>query len=162
MRDQRFIAVHRGGVLDRGNHALLARWAAGCAEQVLPLFYRSSEDPRPGQAIEIACKWADGEVATGVAIRASVAAHAAARQAAHKSAIAAARSAGHAAATAHFADHCMGALLYALKALDASGRPWVPELESRLAGLPPHLRAPVADGVDMRLKKMLAAALLVD
>ena len=162
MRDQRFIAVHRGGPLDRENHAFLVRWAADCAKHVLPLFVRTTADPRPLQAIEIAHKWADGEVATGVAMRASVAAHAAARQATDKAAIAAARSAGHAVATAHFADHSMGALLYALQALDASGRPWVPELESRLARLPAHLREPVADGVDIRLRRMISADSLVD
>ena len=61
-------------------------------------------------------------------MKASLASHAAARQAKGKAAIAAARAAGQAVATAHAADHSMGALLYALKALEASGRPSEPEL----------------------------------
>ena len=151
MRDCRFIAAHRGGPLDRESHRFLARWAAGCAERVLPLFVRLSEDPRPQQALEVARAWADGEVATGVAMKASVAAHAAARMARDKAAIAAARAAGHAVATAHAADHSMGALLYALKALEASGSASQPELELQLGNLPPHLLDAVSSGIEARL-----------
>ena len=34
-RDPRFVAVHRGGLLDGGHHSLLASWAADCAVSVL-------------------------------------------------------------------------------------------------------------------------------
>jgi hypothetical protein len=37
-RDPRFVAIHRGGVLDLTTHRLLVAWAADCAEHVLPLF----------------------------------------------------------------------------------------------------------------------------
>lgn len=47
----------------------------------------------------------------------------------------------------------MGALLYALKALEASGTPSEPELESQLAKLPAHLRAQVTVGVRARLSQ---------
>lgn len=87
-------------------------------------------------------------------MKASLAAHAAARQARDKAAIAAARAAGHAVATAHAADHSMGALLYALKALEASGHPTEDELRQRLALLPEHLLEPVSAGVRLRLKKL--------
>ena len=151
MRDRRFIAVHRGGPLDRDSHIFLARWAADCAGRVLPLFTRCSEDIRPARALETARAWANGEVRTGAAMKASVAAHAAARQVRDKAAIAAARAAGHAVATAHFADHSMGALLYALKALETSGGASDSELELQLAKLPDHLREPVWSGVLVRL-----------
>lgn len=154
MRDPRFIATHRGGPLDRESHILLARWAADCAERVLPLFEQTSNDPRPRQALEIARAWANGEVKTGAAMKASVAAHAAAREARTPAAIAAARAAAQAVATAHFADHSMGALLYALKALEASGKPSAPELKSQLAKLPAHLREPVSSGINLRLKPL--------
>src|SRR5262245_53942632 len=154
MRDRRFVAVHRGGPLDRDSHILLARWAADCAERVLPLFMRSSPDRRPKRALEIARAWANGEVRTGAAMKASLAAHAAARQSREKAAIAAARAAGQAVATAHCADHSMGALLYALKALEASGRESHSELKLRLAELPSHLRKPVASGVKLRMKHL--------
>jgi hypothetical protein len=87
-------------------------------------------------------------------MKASVAAHAAARQVKDKAAIAAARAAGQAVATAHFADHSMGALLYALKALEAAGGASGPELELQLAKLPDHLREPVSSGVNIRLKRL--------
>ena len=154
MRDRRFIAIHRGGLLDRASHALLARWAADCAERVLSLFAKASEDQRPARALEVARAWAKGEVATGVAMKASVAAHAAARETAEKAAVAAARAAGHAVATAHAADHCMGALLYALKALEAAGTTSGAELQAQLAKLPAHLLEQVASGVDARMRRL--------
>lgn len=154
MRDQRFVAVHRGGPLQRGDHAFLARWAADCAERVLPLFARHSHDPRPERAIEIGRAWASGRVKTGAAMKASVAAHAAARQMADPAAVATARAAGHAVATAHAADHSMGALLYALKALEASGQTSGEELEFQLQKLPPHLLSPVSEGIDARLQRL--------
>ena len=154
MRDRRFIAVHRGGPLDRPSHALLARWAADCAERVLPLFTRASDDQRPARALEVARAWAKGEVTTGVAMKASVAAHTAARETTGKAAVAAARAAGHAVATGHAADHCMGALLYALKALEATGTASGAELEAQLGKLPAHLLEQIASGVDARLRKL--------
>jgi hypothetical protein len=152
MRDRRFIAAHRGGPLVRADHLVLARWAADCAERVLPIFASQSSDPRPQYAINILRSWADGTVKTGDAMKASLAAHAAAREAKGKAAIAAARATGQAVATAHAADHSMGALLYALKALEASGVPSDSEMDLQLAKLPEHLRPQVSSGVKARLK----------
>jgi hypothetical protein len=144
--------------LDRASHALLARWAADCAEEVLPLFASASADPRPREALATARAWADGRVKTGVAMKASVAAHAAAREATDPVAVAAARAAGQAVATAHFADHSMGALLYTLKALVLSGRSPDAELRRRLDQLPSALREPVATGVAVRLSLFVGSA----
>ena len=80
MRDRRFVAAHRGGPLALAEHRLLAAWAAECAEHLLPIFERYSADDRPRQAITIGRAWVRGEVKTGVAQRAAVAAHAAARE----------------------------------------------------------------------------------
>ncbi len=139
--------------MDRESHVFLARWAADCAERVLPLFTRCSGDSRPKDALDLARKWAKGDVKTGAAMKASLAAHAAARQVKDRAAIAAARAAGQAVATAHAADHSMGALLYALKALEASGSPADAELGLQLAKVPKHLRGPVTAGVSLRLKQ---------
>lgn len=123
MRDERFRAVHRGGPLDPRRHRLLSRWAADCAEHVLPLFSEKYPgDGRPRSAIETARAWARGEVTVGEARAAAVGAHAAARGAVDDAACAAARAAGHAAATAHMADHALGAAAYALRAVHASSR----------------------------------------
>lgn len=140
--------------MDRDSHAFLTRWAAECAERVLPLFARHSDDLRPQRALEVARAWASGEVRTGAAMKAAVAAHAAAREATDKAAIAAACAAGHAVATAHAADHSMGALLYALKALEAAGEESRPELELQLRKLPSHLLEPVSSGIDARWKRL--------
>ena len=60
-RDPRFVAVHRGGLLEPSQHRLLALWAADCVEHVLPLFTaKYPEDDRPHRAIETARAWAQG------------------------------------------------------------------------------------------------------
>lgn len=121
MRDNRFKAVHRGGSLDLDRHRQLALWAAACAEHVLPLFSRRHPlEDRPWDAIEAARGWAAGEVSVGAARGASSAAHAAAREATHNAAREAARAAGQAVATAHMADHSLGAAWYAVRAVQAS------------------------------------------
>ncbi|HSK48268.1 MAG TPA: hypothetical protein VLA05_09740, partial [Coriobacteriia bacterium] len=52
-RDPRFITVRRGGTLQDPDHRLLAKWAADCAEHVLPLFETvQPADARPRIAIE--------------------------------------------------------------------------------------------------------------
>jgi len=81
-RDPRFVAVHRGGLLDVATHRLLASWAADCAEHVLPLFTQKyPDDDRPRMAIDTARAWSRGEVTMGEAREAAYAAHAAARDA---------------------------------------------------------------------------------
>jgi hypothetical protein len=117
-RDPRFVAIHRGGLLDEASHRLLASWAADCAEHVLPLFTaKYPEDGRPRRAIEMARAWARGEASVGEAREAACAAHAAARSATDPAAREVARAAGHAVATAHMADHELGAAAYAIKAV---------------------------------------------
>ena len=123
MRDERFKAAHRGGQLDMPQHQLLARWAADCAEHVLPLFSeRHPEDDRPRRAIETARAWARGEVTVGEARAAALAAHAAARDAANDAARSAARAAGQAAGTAHMADHAPHAAAYAIRAVRTAAK----------------------------------------
>jgi hypothetical protein len=107
----------------------LAVWAADCAEHVLPLFAQHRpQDDRPRKAIEAARAFARGEIRVGVARKAALAAHAAARDATDPAAIAAARAAGHAAATAHVARHALGPVMYATKAAgfaaNATERDW--------------------------------------
>lgn len=125
MRDERYIAVHRGGPLTLERHRLLASWSAECADHVFPLF--TSHDPkdnRPKIAIDAARAWSRGEITVGTARAAAVAAHAAAREANDDAACFVARAAGHAVATAHMADHAPGAAIYAIKAIRAaSDRP---------------------------------------
>lgn len=121
MRNQRFVAVHRGGSLTKDNHRALMRWARQCAEHVLPL-WGGNVDGRLLHALHIAEEWEQGNVPTGAAMKASLGAHAAAREASNPVATAVARAVGQAVATAHMADHSLGGALYALKALKQAGR----------------------------------------
>ena len=155
MRDKRFIAVHRDGPLPLAHHRLLAIWAAKCAEHVLPLFVEVSSDNRPRLAIETARAWAHGEVRVGDAQKASVAAHGAARAAPSPSATAAARAAGHAVATAHMAEHSLGAAIYGCKAVVAHGRSAGRERAWQLKQVPASLRELVRSGLE---NKSTAAA----
>jgi hypothetical protein len=121
MRDKRFIAEHRGGPLKMEQHYQLIQWACDCAEHVLPLFGKQI-DERLINALNVAQAWRQGKASVGDARKASVDAHAVARESSNPTAIAVARSVGHAVATAHMADHSLGAAWYALKALKNAGK----------------------------------------
>lgn len=102
---------------DKQDQRLLALWAADCAERVLPFFERTyPKNDRPSKAIEVCRTWVRIGVFRMAEIRkASLAAHAAAREAKGNSAVFAARAAGQAVATAHVPEHAFGAAYYALK-----------------------------------------------
>ncbi|OFY85613.1 MAG: hypothetical protein A3F72_10630 [Bacteroidetes bacterium RIFCSPLOWO2_12_FULL_35_15] len=121
MRDKRFIAEHRGGPLKKEQHIQLIKWACNCAENVLPLFAEKL-DERLKNALLIAKKWAKGKATVGEARNASLVAIAVANESSNPVTIAVARSVGHAVATAHMADHSLGAALYALKAVKSAGK----------------------------------------
>jgi hypothetical protein len=121
MRDTRFVAEHRGGPLTKEQHYQLITWACTCAEHVLPLF-GEIPDERLKNALLIAREWAQGNASTGDAMKASVSAHTVARASSDPTVIAVARSVGQAVATAHMADHSLGAAWYALKAVKYAGK----------------------------------------
>lgn len=106
----------------REDQRLLAIWAANCAERVLPFFEKAyPQDDRPRKAVEVCRKWVRTGVFKMADIRgASLAAHAAARDAKEdQAACFAARAAGQAVATAHVPQHAYGGAYYALKAIVA-------------------------------------------
>jgi hypothetical protein len=121
MRDIRFVAEHRGGALIREQHIQLINWASDCAENVLPLIGERS-DERLTNALSIAKNWAIGKATVGDARKASVKAIAVANESSNPVEIAVARAIGHTVATAHMADHSLGAALYALKAVKIAGK----------------------------------------
>ena len=148
----------------------MAVWAAYCAERVLPLFESVyPEDDRPRRAIEACRAWAETGVFRMVDIRgASLAAHAAARDAKKGSAAQfAARAAGQAVATAHVPQHAYGAAYYALKAVAAANPAnavagVAAEREWQAARLPEGLREEIMEriiiqrrggGVSIKLRK---------
>ena len=100
---------------------ILALWAADCAEHVLPCFEeRYPDDDRPRKAIEACRRWAATGVFRMADIRkASLDAHAAAREVKEEDAIAAAHAAGQAVATSHVPTHAFGSSLYGIRAAAA-------------------------------------------
>ena len=103
---------------------LLAIWAVDCAERALPFFEKEyPRDDRPRKALETCRTWISTGLFRMSEIReASLAAHAAAREAKEKNMAAcfAARAAGQAVATAHVPQHALGCAYYTLKATAAS------------------------------------------
>jgi hypothetical protein len=159
-RDPRFVTVRRGGTLEDLQHRLLAAWAADCAEHVLEYFcLQYSDDDRPRRAIEQARAWSRGEISMKQARESACAAHDAAR-AVTGAASEAARAAGHAVATAHMADHELGAAAYAIRAVraaspaerrDEAGRI---ECQWQREQLPEAIRALVLSDEDLRNRKL--------
>jgi hypothetical protein len=139
MRDRRFIAEHRGGPLKKEQHYQLITWACDCAEHVLPLFGETVDD-RLKNALLIGRKWASGNASTGEAMKGSLSAHAVARESSDPTAIVVARSAGQAVATAHMADHSLGAAWYALKAVKHAGISVDAERKWQDEHLPPEIK----------------------
>lgn len=118
-RDPRLITVRRGGTLTDEDHHLLAAWALGCAEHVLPFF--DAEEPadhRPRDALEIGHAWIRGEVSMHDAHQAAFQANAAGKGMPDPAKFAA-LSAGQAVAVAHVAAHDLGAAAYAIRAAGA-------------------------------------------
>ncbi len=128
MRDKRFVAEHRGGPLKKEQHYQLMKWACACAEHVLYLF-GEIPDERLKNALHVGEEWKSGNTSVGDAMKASAAAHAVARESSNQTVIAVARSVGQAVATAHMADHSLGAAWYALKAVKNTGKS--PDAERR-------------------------------
>jgi hypothetical protein len=139
MRDRRFIAEHRGGLLKKDHHRQLIKWACKCCEHVLPLCGETL-DKRLINALLIAHEWASGNAKVGDAMKASVGSHAAARESVNPISIAIARSIGQAVATAHMADHSLGAAIYALKAVKFANKSIDAERKWQNEQLPSEIR----------------------
>ena len=149
MRDKRFIAVHRGGPLKREQHDQLIKWACDCADHVLYLFGKNI-DERLKNALNVAKEWEQGNVSVGDARKASLDAHAVARESSDPIAIAVARSVGHAVATAHMADHSLGAKWYALKAVKNAGMSIEEERKWQDVKLPSEIKKLVQTAREIR------------
>jgi hypothetical protein len=141
----------------RDDQRTMARWALDCAERVLPIFeVVRPGDVRPRQAIQTGRDWVStGEFSMAVIRKASLDAHAAAKETTDPAAVAAARAAGQAVATAHVAQHAYGGAYYALRAIaarssDGNADDAFAEREWQAAQLPNHLRAELMDrlGID--------------
>lgn len=120
----KFSVVHKDRsmveLVTKTDHRTLAVWAVDCVERVLPYFEREHpRDHRPRNAMDVCRMWISTGVFRMADIRkASLAAHAAARNVGKDDAArSAARAAGQAVATAHVPTHSIGAANYALQAI---------------------------------------------
>jgi hypothetical protein len=138
MRDKRFVAVHRGGLLIKDHHHQLIRWARECSEHVLSLIEQDI-DTRLITALHVAKEWEKEEATVGKARTASLGAIALANESSSPIMTAVARSIGHAVATAHMADHSIGAAEYALKAVKIAGKSVEEERKWQDAQLTPDI-----------------------
>jgi hypothetical protein len=120
MRDKRFIAEQRGGLLNTDQHRQLMIWACKCADHVLKLLGEKT-DERLKNALLIAKQWEYRKVKVGETRKASLEAISVAKGSSDPTLVEVARSVGHAVATAHMADHSVIAALYALKAVKSTG-----------------------------------------
>lgn len=114
-KDERIVEL-----VKKTDHKTLAVWAIDCAERVLPYFaVKFPADHRPRTAIETLQTWINTGVFKMAVIRgASLASHAAARDAGEDNAArSAAHAAGQAVATAHVPTHSIGSAIYALQAI---------------------------------------------
>lgn len=116
-----FIAEHRGGPLTKDNHRKLIKWAIECSEHVLFLIDKEI-DEKLLYALDVAKQWGNDTIPTGLAMKASLGAHAVAREAENPIYKAIARSIGQTVATAHMADHSLGGAFYALKAIKLANK----------------------------------------
>ena len=151
MRDKRFVAVHRGGSLEKEQHRLLMNWARKCAEHILPLL-GDTVDERLSNALMTAAEWEKGNVTVGVARNAALDAISVAGRSSNPVTIAVARSVGHAVATAHMADHSLGAASYALKAIKSAGKSTDSERTWQNEQLPSEIRELVLAARSMKEK----------
>ena len=151
MRDKRLVAVHRGGSLTKDHHHHLIRWARECSEHLLSLIDENI-DKRLINALYVAKEWEKEKVTVGEARKASVSAHAVARESTNPIIIAVARSFGHAVATAHMADHSLGAALYALKAVKNAGKSVDAERKWQNEQLPSEIKELVLTAMSFKEK----------
>ncbi len=114
------------------------RWAIACYEHVLP-YYGNKEDMVLQEAMTLAISWSQGTSSTGDLMKASRKVHAHAREMPDPLSSAIARSIGQGVATAHMADHCVGAALYAQKAAFLAGNKVSEERSWQVEKLPSDL-----------------------
>jgi len=139
MRDRRFVTEHRSGPLNKEQHHQLMQWAMDCAKHVLP-YFGEKIDVRLINALKVAKDWQDDKAKVGDARKAAFEALAVANELVNPASVAVARSVMHAVATAHMADHALGSVLYALKAVKETGESVETERKWQLIKLPADIK----------------------
>jgi len=152
MRDKRFVTIHRSGPLTMENHQLMMKWAIACSEHVLSLFGETTVPGKLQMALYIATEWSKGNVSVGLARHASNHCHDLARTTNDTITSVIARSVGHCVATAHMSDHCIGAALYALKAINLVRKSVDKEREWQNSQLPEEIKDIILENLNIKEK----------
>lgn len=129
--------------LSENDRRVVAEWAAGCAERVLPLFEAEAPgDERARDGIARARAFARGELDAAGEIRRRFVAGRASQAATSPAGKAAAWAAGQAAGVAHMGAHALGAAAYAAKAAEMAepGRGGDAEIAWQLANMSEPVR----------------------
>lgn len=115
------------------------KWACNCTKHAVKKL-GMIPDPSITEALKTGLAWTKGKATVGDARKAALKAIHAARESSNEAMTALIRSAGHAVATAHMADHSLGAPLYALKAFKLAGKGLKPERKWQNDHLPPEVK----------------------
>ncbi len=116
-----FIAKNRSGPLTKKNHIKLITWAIKCVKHTL-FKLNIKINLKLKYVLYTATKWKIGKTSTSKAMNASLIAHKVARQTKNLVYKSIARAIGQTVATAHFADHSLGATFYLLKAIKLNNK----------------------------------------
>jgi hypothetical protein len=114
-------------------------WAIECATHVLPLI-GANPDERILTALRVAEAWRQDSASVGDARKAAYGIIDLAKETPDSVTLAVTRSVGQAVATAHMADHALGAAWYALRAVKAAGKSVEEERNWQNQQLPVEIR----------------------
>lgn len=153
MRDKRFIAEHRGGLLKKEQHRQIISWACYCVEHILPQF-DNGKNEQLKKNLNVGKEWGKGKASTGDARKASMDAIKVANETSDQVSVAVARAVGHAVATAHMADHSLVAAKYALKAVQLAGNSTDDERKWQNDQLPVEIRELVLSARSQKEKNL--------
>ena len=146
MRDKKWVLEHRGGALKKEQQKQLVKWAIDCVNHILPLLDNNVNE-KIINAINTGNNWIIGNAKTGDAIKSAREILKYVRTLDNELEIAITRAAGHAVATAHMADHSMGAAKYCLDAIKIIGGSIENEVKWQIKNIPNGLEELVLEGL---------------
>jgi hypothetical protein len=146
MRDKKWVLEHRGGTLKIEQQKQLIKWAIDCVNHLLPLLNNNINE-KIINAINIGNNWIIGKAKTGDALKISREIIKYVKSLDNELEIVITRAAGHAVATAHMADHCMGAVYYGIKAIEINGGSIDSEINWQIKHIPNDMKELVLNGL---------------
>ena len=146
MRDKKWVLEYRGGLLKIEQQKQLMKWTIESVNNLLQLL-NGNVNEKIINAINTGNNWIIGKAKTGDAIKSAREILKYVRTIDNELEIAITRAAGHAVATAHMADHSMGAVKYGLDAIKIIGVSIEKEVEWQIKNIPNELKGLVLEGL---------------